>query len=47
MYTVGHITYVEFLRELARPHMSENVAAHFTVEPRHAVHLLRDVGCED
>ncbi len=31
--SVCHIAHVKFLRKIARPHMSENIAADLTVKP--------------
>ena len=40
VHTVGHIADVQFLRQIARIHRSEDVLAHFAVQPRNAVHFL-------
>ena len=43
VHAVGHVADVEFVLEVARPHVAQNVFRHLAVEPRHAVDFLRKV----
>ena len=47
MDAVGDITHVEFLGEITRIHMREDVLAHQAVKHRHTVDVLRNVRGED
>ena len=43
MHAVGHVADVQFVLEIARPHVAQNLFGDLAVQPRHAVDLLREV----
>ena len=43
MHAVGHVTDMQFVLEIPRPQISQNLFGDLAVQPRHAVDLLREV----
>ena len=43
VHAVGDVADVQLVLEVAGPHVAQNVLRYLAVEPRHAVHLLREV----
>ena len=43
VHAVGDVPDMKLVFEVARPHAAQNILRHLAVEPRHAVHLLREV----
>ena len=44
VHTVGHITHEEFLRQITRIHVREDILRNLAVQHGNTVHILRDVG---
>ncbi|MPN63648.1 hypothetical protein SDC9_211413 [bioreactor metagenome] len=47
MYAIGHVTYVQFFREISFPDGVEHFLRHFTVKPAYAVHFLTGIAGEN
>ena len=44
---IGNITYMEFLREIARPNGGKHLLRYFTMEIRNTVSFLTGIECEN
>ena len=44
--TVCNVADVQLVLEVAGPHVTQNLLRYLTVQPRHTVHLLREVTCQ-